>query len=336
MRHDDSTPGHDSFLDIVSNIVGILIILVMVTGVRVKNYQPDDSESVDSSNEIQALQDELASERQSAENRRTELLDLNRQIDEVEALAKARDRQRMLLATGAEALRREVQERRERLDSQSQSQFDLGRQIAESRARRAQLESARTQIESSRPEAIKVKALPTPLAKTVRGREAHFQLRANRITWIPLEQLLDEFKSDARSKASQLLSMPELTEVVGPFGGFRLRYTLERQTISPELAMATGSGGQYVRLRQWTLIPTSGTLGEPVDEALASTSRFRNRVASLPRDTTITVWTYNDSFEDFRRIKEDLFAQGFETAGRPLPEGVPIGGSPEGTRSAAQ
>ncbi len=335
MRHDDTTPGHDSFLDIVSNIVGILIILVMVSGVRAKNYKPGN-EPPEPSQEAEALRAQLASEQQTVETRHLELLELNRQIDELEALSEARDRQRMALATAAEAMRRKVQERRERLDSKSQSQFDLARQIAEARTRLAQLESAKTQIESSRPESIKIKALPTPLAKTVRGNEAHFQLSGGRITWIPLEQLLEEFKQDARSKATQLLSMREFTDIVGPFGGFRLRYTLERQQLSPELAMATGAGGQYAQLRKWTLIPTSSTLGEPVDEALRPTSRFRNRVASLPPDTTITIWTYGDSFKDFRRIKAELFAQGFDTAGRPLPDGVPIGGSPAGTRSAAQ
>ena len=335
MRHDDSTPGHDSFLDIVSNIVGILIILVMVTGVRAKNYQPEN-EAVETNEEIEALKGKLVSERQTADNRRLELLELNRQIDEIEALAKARDRQRMALATAAEAMRRKVQQRREQLDSESQSQFDMSRQMADARAQLARLESAKSQIEASRPETIEVKALPTPLAKTVRGKEAHFQLQGNRITWIPLEQLLEEFKQDARSKAAQLLSVPEFTEIVGPFGGFRLRYTLERHQISPELAMATGTGGQYAQLRRWTLIPTSSTLGELVDEALGGNSRFRQRIASLPPDTTITIWTYGDSFEDFRRIKEELFARGFETAGRPLPDGVPIGGSPEGSRSAAQ
>ena len=36
-RRDISDAGQDSFLDIVANIVGILIILVMVMGVRAKN-----------------------------------------------------------------------------------------------------------------------------------------------------------------------------------------------------------------------------------------------------------------------------------------------------------
>ncbi len=336
MRHTASPPvGHDSFLDILSNIVGILIILVMVTGVRAKNCSPT-GEVGGPDQELEVLSDQLAAERQTAENRRAELVNLNRQIDEIEALTKARDRERAVLATAAAAIGRKVKERREQLDSQSQSQFDLNREVAEARARLAQLESAKTQIESSRPETIQLKALPTPLARTVRGKEAHFQLQGNRITWIPLDQLLEEFKLDARSKASQLLSMPEFTETVGPFGGFRLRYTLERRQLSPELAMATGVGGQYAQLRKWTLIPTSSTLGEPVDEALGENSRFRQYVASLPRETTITIWTYGDSFEDFRRVREALFALGFESAGRPLPDGVPIGGSPEGTLSAAQ
>ena len=34
---EDAASGHDSFLDIVANIVGILIILVMVVGVRARN-----------------------------------------------------------------------------------------------------------------------------------------------------------------------------------------------------------------------------------------------------------------------------------------------------------
>ena len=58
MRHEDSTPGHDSFLDIVSNIVGILIILVMVTGVRAKNYKPEN-ERTEPNRELEAIQTEI-------------------------------------------------------------------------------------------------------------------------------------------------------------------------------------------------------------------------------------------------------------------------------------
>jgi hypothetical protein len=55
-----------------------------------------------------------------------------------------------------------------------------------------------------------------------------------------------------------------------------------------------------------------------------------------PRQATVTVWVYPDSFDQFRQIKEELYKLGFLTASRPLPDGQPITGAPQGTRSAAQ
>ena len=57
-NHESESAGGDSFLDIVSNIVGILIILVMVAGARVKNYpiRPASPESsVDDPNVLVAM-----------------------------------------------------------------------------------------------------------------------------------------------------------------------------------------------------------------------------------------------------------------------------------------
>jgi hypothetical protein len=48
------------------------------------------------------------------------------------------------------------------------------------------------------------------------------------------------------------------------------------------------------------------------------------------------MWVYPDSFELYRQLKEELHNMGYATAGRPLPEGVLIGGSSQGTRSSAQ
>ncbi len=85
------------------------------------------------------------------------------------------------------------------------------------------------------------------------------------------------------------------------------------------------------------LIPLSEDLGEPMDLALASQSALRNLLKEHPPSrTTITVWVYPDSFADFRRLKAEMFKLGYSTAGRPLPEGHPIGGSPDGSSSAAE
>jgi hypothetical protein len=84
-------------------------------------------------------------------------------------------------------------------------------------------------------------------------------------------------------------------------------------------------------------LPESELIGEPLAEALRDDSQLQAVLANhRPAATTITVWTYPDSFHEFRQLKRALFERGYVTAARPLPADHPIGGSPEGTRSAAQ
>jgi hypothetical protein len=92
-----------------------------------------------------------------------------------------------------------------------------------------------------------------------------------------------------------------------------------------------------IQLVRWELIPVTSELGEPVDQALAADADLKQRLQrSSPDATTVTVWTYPDSFGNFRTLKEALFELGYATAARPLPNGILIGGSPSGSRSAAQ
>ncbi|MFP6693385.1 MAG: hypothetical protein VB875_10230, partial [Pirellulales bacterium] len=127
---------------------------------------------------------------------------------------------------------------------------------------------------------------------------------------------------------------PEVTEIVGPREGFRIRYTLEKRSIYDAV---NDRGGYEIRAKYWEAIPVTGQLGEPVEAAFAPHSKFRRILSGInARDDTITVWTYPDSFDEFRRLKKELYSLGFAVAGRPLPEGVPIAGSPSGSRSAAQ
>jgi hypothetical protein len=50
----------------------------------------------------------------------------------------------------------------------------------------------------------------------------------------------------------------------------------------------------------------------------------------------VTVWVYPDSFPEYRKLKESLYHAGFSVATWPRGEGELIGGSPHGSRSAAQ
>jgi hypothetical protein len=145
------------------------------------------------------------------------------------------------------------------------------------------------------------------------------------------------FQAEAGRKVYKLRETPEITETVGPEGGFRLRYTLERHTTTAEEARAAGRGGTIVRLRQWTLLAIDNLPGESVEEAFSEGSKFLSVLAGVnPGRHTITLWTYPDSFETYRQIRRELYHRGFSAAARPLPQGVPISGSPEGSKSAAQ
>jgi hypothetical protein len=59
-------------------------------------------------------------------------------------------------------------------------------------------------------------------------------------------------------------------------------------------------------------------------------------LSGVKPDTTVTLWCYPDSFEGYRAIRAELHRLGIPTAGRPLPDGAPIGGSTEGSKSVVQ
>ncbi|NUQ65658.1 MAG: hypothetical protein HUU20_24575 [Pirellulales bacterium] len=331
---DEGAIGHDSFLDIVANIVGILIILVMVVGVRARNAPvqapPDDAE------DLKPMVSELERNQMVQQNLYNDVARAAEQIAAIQRESLARHQERTRLATAVAALEHQIQSRRSELSTGSQEDFDLARRLSDSRIRLEQLRQQREYALESKPEATLIECYPTPLSAAVDDHETHFQLRGERIAYIPLDQLVERFKYDARRQANKLFDLPELTDTIGPLGGFRFRYTLVRQDVSIDTQVATGRA-TYARLKRWTLIPIANDLGEPIDNALAEGSEFRRVIGGLdPEKSTITIWTYPDSFSAFRRIKQELHRLGFATAGRPLPEGVPISGSPEGSKSAAE
>jgi hypothetical protein len=333
-RQDTTTPGNDSFLDVVANIVGILIILVVVAGLRTRNAAV---EAASSDGTIRQEMKTLEQEQATARSLRGEILQTEARVQDLSRERMVRQKERDRLAIAVAAWEQRIQSRRGQLDREGQKAYDLGMELSKAGAELQEIRRKLDRAEAAEAAPIRIESYPTPLARPVDQKEVHFQLRSGRLAFIPLEKLLERLKARAREKASRLLSQSELTDTVGPEGGFRLRYKLERQELTERTRDGSLRIGSYARLTEWTLLPVSGELGEPVDAALAGGSRFRQVVAGLdPQETTITIWTYPDSFAEFRRLKKDLFERGFATAGRPLPHGVPIGGSPEGTKSAAE
>ena len=119
--------------------------------------------------------------------------------------------------------------------------------------------------------------------------------------------------------------------------GFGARYILRRGRRRRCRRGSAWPRSRSVELEKIYFVDAEPNLGEPLAEALQPGSEFRSRLAShKPQQTTVTIWVYPDSFDQFRALKAELFKLGYLTAGRPLPDGHPIGGSPDGSRSSAE
>lgn len=328
----DDAPGQDSFLDVVANIVGILIILVMVVGVRAGQTRRAKMvhEAADRTRQIEE-------KRARAVSLQVNLQQLGRQACQVEQEIAAKRYERERWETLVLASEKELQRRRQALDDVAQADFDLKQEMASGQHELDRLTQEQISAEGETAESVTIENRPTPLSQTVLGEERHFQLRGGRIVLIPLEALLSKFTSTAQHKMWKLADRTELVDAVGPVGGFRLRYRLERCEIPHKVQLETGRTGSIVRLVRWELLPVANGLGEDVSEALAAGSQFRQALPAADRGkATVTIWTYPDSFGAIRVLKDELHRLGHAVAVRPLPDGMPIGGSPEGSRSAAQ
>lgn len=325
--------GSDSFLDIVANIVGILIILVMVTGVRVKEFGSEPAALPDgpppdlqaSQREVEALIDEQTQLATEAQRLLTQREQQSLRVEEIQGRVAAL---RTTIADRTSDLQRQAaaheQQQAQRLQEVQQQHGRLNGLLEE-------LEEAANKPRKT----VQIEPSPTPIAQSASGPEVHLQLLGGRLAYVPLEELAVLVKREIRGKMDLLRTSPELSGVVGPVRGFKLRYTMERLSVPTDAARAGMIGAAQVT--RITFIPDSQTLGVPLETCLARQSEFRRLLMQYdPARTTVTVWTYPDSFGEFRQLKKELYLLGFSVAGRPLPFGKLIEGSPQGTRSAAQ
>lgn len=322
-RHSDDEPetGNDSFLDVVINIVGILIILVMVVGERAKSaYLKEETPEVN---------EQLVAAQGEATRLENDVHELSSRMAQVQAELQAKMHERGQLHTLVSAIEKELESRRQKLDADAQARYAIDRELALARDELARLEGQRAMAEkAAEVKTIKIESYPTPIGKTVDGDEMHVQLLHGRLAVLPYDLLMDRLRGELRSVANRMGQQPELIETLGPIEGFRMRYVLQKQDVAY---------GSVIQLAYVAFLPTSSQLGEPIEEALRPGSLFREALARhSPSRYTVTIWTYPDSFAGFAELKKVLYEMGYAVAARPLPDGTPIGASPTGSKSSAQ
>jgi hypothetical protein len=324
---ESESTGNASFVGVVTSIAGILLVLVTVVADRAwRSAAEVANENVD-----------LAATRQTAQTLEGEVNRLAGAINSVRAESAARRLERDRLGAMLVAAESELGKRRGGLEAEDRKQLDLQRDLAQARAALDELEKKRKEVLEKPDKTIKVESFPTPLSKPVDSKEVHFQLKNGRITYVPMTEFVAQVQELFREKSWKLKDSTEFTDTFGPLDGFTIRYTIVKEDIPWEDAVHTGHGGATIAMDRAEFLPSSAQLGEPVQDALTSKSAFRGRLDDLnAKRTTVTVWVYPDSFADFRFIRKQLYERGFTVAARPLAEGMTIGGSRHGSKSAAE
>lgn len=388
--------GSDSFLDVIANIVGILIILIVVVGMKVAR-QPTEvtpaetaaQQAIAEARQVREestriMQEEAASRRQvmalrqqqlqevqqqqtvsrteleALQQRHTEqsrtaqrisgdqqltslkLASLQQQLDRAEKQKLDIAQEKQQLAQLITRLSEDLQQKESEVAGvqQAVSAAAAQQQVSESAQQKVtfetqQLREVLQNLEVAQEPADRLQHRLSPVSEAVEEGELHFRVDKDRISHVPLEDLLDRLKTQVQSRRSAVTRFSRYEGAVGPVGGYRMSYVVERD-MSPLDAVQHGSGTFRVSVSRWTITADPSLEAEPVEIAVRPGSRFRQLVETAPPGSAVTFWIYPDSFTNFPALREVAHGLQLRVAARPLPEGTDIVGSPGGSRSSAQ
>lgn len=334
---DDSAemPGQDSFLDVVTNIVGILILLVMVMGVRAGRSMDHVSGAATVAPRAEPVDPAVTEEAvRTAFVAHGETQDMIRRVMAMNRETQLRSVERQIVSDMVAQAEDELEQRRAALSAKEQKDFDLRRQLATAQAELEELGRQQVAIASQAPEVETIECLPTPLGKTVTGKEVHVRLSEGHVAFIPLDKILEDLKGDLEQNKWRLQKQMSYSGRLGPWEGFRADYRVGRVPFHAAAANGMVRSGYVISLLKIELQPMATPLGEPVEQAIMPDSDLMRQLATFrPESTTVTIWLYVNSFDKYQVLRRALHEKGFTTAAHPLPDGYPITGSPYGSKS---
>jgi hypothetical protein len=375
-QHGEVHFGNDSFLDVVANIVGVMVILIVIAGLRVTQgdllvpTKPDEkmalaAPTIDDLPIMPMLAADppprttVTVKMPRPESRpvvRAPVLPPEPPADLVhEERQLAAELQNIRTRLGQSQVG--VQKERTELAklngdvARLQSQVDADDESLSSNASRLerlkddlnqtaqQVDALRRQLDEAEkepPRTQKFRHRVTPVARLVEGNEIHFRLKGNRVSVVPVESLAERLQDHLMRHREAVLKLERYEGTVGPVEGYRMEYLVERQSASLLDELKSGPGTIRFGVSRWVIHPDKNLPEETADLALRADSRFVGALRKAGPRTTLTFWVYPDSFELHRALQEAAHENGFDVAARPLPAGVPITGSPNGARSFAQ
>ncbi|MEN0111061.1 MAG: hypothetical protein AAF805_10085 [Planctomycetota bacterium] len=333
----DDLPGGDSLLDVIANIVGILVLLVVVVAVRAGAAVTTPVAEADATpaEALAAIESEASDATLRARVAARDASELRRQALTSAAEAERRDALRREKALYAATLRAELAEARDGLSDNDRRSLDAQNAIAQSQRRLEEL--AREQIALAAneppPEAVTVVVEPTPIVEGRAERTVSFRLQGGRLAYVPVDELQIELAKAVDRPAITDPSQITLTEeTVGPVQGF---------VADAEIAWAIRSGGgrvalrsQIVRLVLRELTPQGG---ETPEQAFAPGGYVSSQLRlNDPEEVVVRIMVYEDSFADMPGVESKFRERGYRIAKSLKSDGELLGFSHNGYRSVVQ
>ena len=177
--------GEDSFLDIVANLVGILLILITVIGVRAQEAWVESEESTAQETPADPPSNVTVA-RSTLSNLTSNVHEIQRQAKRLQQLSDRRRVERQKLQVLLTSAQQELGVRRSHLDSERRQQMELDREMQDLSVELAEMADQQRALEQARKQPIVLEHVPTPLAETVFGEEQHYRLKQGRLTYVPL------------------------------------------------------------------------------------------------------------------------------------------------------
>ena len=374
--------GSDSFLDVICNIVGILIILIVVVAVKVERQPraqaeananaaqveppiPDrESEYTQRQSDLDAMKQQhsrVASRLQELTSRKALLHQEHRLVqEEMDALqnqlaTQTADTQRIkvaqsdaekeagklsadverllnILAGKEKALKNAITVIQQEESVATEAEEKLRQTIVETVRLREVLDDTAKPADSSPRLVHRI----MPVSRKTNGEEVMFRMSEGRISEVPIKELMDLAVDRVRKRITMLQRFGRLEDVVGPIGGYKMTFAIEMNAFnSLEYLQYGGDGSKFNSFTQ-VIVPDETLVAESAADAVKPGSAFRQKLESMPADSSVTIVVYEDSFREFAALREVAHGLQIRVAGRPLPVGTNITISASGSASRAQ
>lgn len=345
--------SQDSFLDVVANVVGVLIILVMLVGMQATQSlsaqdreqlaeaaakdQQEQSATATSEQDLAELKNQVQLARREVMDSRQDVMDLATKVSRIGNELASQEQQRVELAMHRALIEEDIERRREELDDQSRQQFDVQRKLLASQLELEDLNEKRIVLASAPAEVEEIEVVPTPQAKEVDVPSIHLRLKGGLVSIVPVETLMDEMRLRLPDIQRRLQSSSSVREVVGPVEGYRMKSKYLKRARRPVGGSTVGTRVVNEMFLIHRFEPVDDEIGESIEQALTPGHRLHTYLQSKRRESPpVDVWLYTDSFDEFRILKKSLWKMGYAISTRPLQPGDHIEASPFGTKSAAQ